>query len=105
MTNVCLKFEKAWPNQTQVINRTRLHMTDGRTDQWTDSCKAIYSLFFEVGHNKRHNFEFGICCDILPTLSNQQSPFQNCLKTHNAEVTSVLLFMHIVFISVYLTIC
>ena len=31
MTNVCIKFEKAGPNQTLVIDRTMLDTTDGRT--------------------------------------------------------------------------
>ena len=30
-----MKFEKAGPNQTRVIDRTRLYMTDRRTDRWT----------------------------------------------------------------------
>ena len=30
MTNVCMKFEKAGPNQTLVIDHTRLYTTDGQ---------------------------------------------------------------------------
>ena len=29
MTNVCMKFEKVWPNQTLSIDRTSLYTTDG----------------------------------------------------------------------------
>ena len=35
MANVCMKFEKAGPNQTLVIDRTRLYKTDGRSDGQT----------------------------------------------------------------------
>ena len=48
-TNVCMEFEKTGPNQTLIIDRATLYTTDGRTDRWTDMCKAIYPLFFEVG--------------------------------------------------------
>ena len=37
ISNVCIKFEKAGPNQTEFIDRTSLYKTDRRTD-W---CKAI----------------------------------------------------------------
>ena len=45
MTNVCMKFKKAGPNQTLVIDRTRLYTTDRRTGQRTDRCITIYPLF------------------------------------------------------------
>ena len=43
-----MKFENAGPNQTVVIDWTRLYRTDGLTDM----CKAIYPLFFEGEHYK-----------------------------------------------------
>ena len=45
MTNVCMKFEKAGPNQTLVIDQTRLYTTDGLAD----SCTAISSRAEEGG--------------------------------------------------------
>ena len=35
MTNIWMKFEEAGPYQTLVIDLTRLHTTDGRTDLQT----------------------------------------------------------------------
>ena len=35
ITNVCMKFEKAGPNQILVFDWTRLYTTDGQTDRWT----------------------------------------------------------------------
>ena len=43
MTNVCMKFEKAGPNQTLVIDRTG-RQTDGQTD-----AKEYTPYFFEEG--------------------------------------------------------
>ena len=51
MTNVCVKIEKIGPNQTLVIDQTRLYTPDGRTDEQTvNCCKPTYPLFFERGH-------------------------------------------------------
>ena len=36
-----MKFEKAGPNQTVVIDGTKLYTTDERTDGQTDRCKAV----------------------------------------------------------------
>ena len=36
VTNVCMKFEKAGPNQTLVIYPTRLYTMDGQTNGLTD---------------------------------------------------------------------
>ena len=48
LNSVCMKFEKAAPNETRVIDLTRLY----KTDRW---CKAIYPIFFKWGH-KYHTF-------------------------------------------------
>ena len=49
MTNVCMKFQKAGPNQILVIDLTRKY--DGRTDRETDrQVKSNIPLFFEGGH-------------------------------------------------------
>ena len=37
ITNVCMKFEKAGPKQTLVIDRTRLYTTDGPSDRQVQS--------------------------------------------------------------------
>ena len=49
VTNVCMKFEKARPKQTLVIDRTRLYTINGWTKPWTDRCKAIYPHLFQEG--------------------------------------------------------
>ena len=49
MTNVCMKFEKAGPNPTLVIDPTRLYTTDGRLDGQVQS--NIPSLLRGEGHD------------------------------------------------------
>ena len=61
MINVCMKFEKAGPNQTLVIDQTRLYMTDGPkgVKQYNPSspkvtgdiaCLAQFLLFSQCFH-------------------------------------------------------
>ena len=49
MTNVCIKFEKAEPYQTVVIDRIRLNKTDRLTDRQVQSNKP--PLLRRGGHN------------------------------------------------------
>ena len=51
MTNVCMKFENAGPNQILVFDLTRLYTTDGPTDQ---RMQSNIPLFFEGGIKMRH---------------------------------------------------
>ena len=53
MANVCMKFEKAGPNQTLVIDRTRLYKTDGRSDGQTGAKSS--SSTGGGGHNNYNN--------------------------------------------------
>ena len=48
MTNVCMKFNKAGPNQTLVIDQTRLYTTDRQTHGRTGA-KAPFKAPFEGG--------------------------------------------------------
>ena len=52
MTYVFIKFEKAGPNQTLVIDRTWLYSTDGWTDRRTGAKQ--YAPIFERGHNNNN---------------------------------------------------
>ena len=63
ITNVCMKFEKAGPNQILDIDRTRLYTMNGPMDKQVQSSLP---LFFEGGIvTKRQNFRLvqilGIC--------------------------------------------
>ena len=85
-----MKFEKTGPNQTVVIDRTRLYTTDRRTELWTDRCKAIYTLFFERGGGggartikiveTGENPVFSIFPTTFPTLSGRNCTIWATLK-------------------------
>ena len=52
MTNVCMKFEKAGPNQTLVIDRTRLYIMDGQMNERTDGqVQRNITPLLQGGHN------------------------------------------------------
>ena len=59
--NVCMKFEKAGPNQTIVIDQTRLYMTDGPTDRQVQSNIPPCSL--KWGH-KNASYQYYLCFQI-----------------------------------------
>ena len=53
MTNVCMKSEKARPNQTLVIDWTRLYTSDGLTDEPQDrQVQSNIPLSLKGGHKK-----------------------------------------------------
>ena len=55
MANVCMKFEKAGPNQTLVIDRTRLYKTDGRSDGQTGAKSSSSTGGGGVGGHNNYN--------------------------------------------------
>ena len=71
-----MMYKKAGSNQTQVIDQTSLYTMDGQTDR----CKAIYALFFKVGH-KTDKTEAITKCLPKKDMTPEDTLALNCYRT------------------------